>query len=273
MEPILRITTLVTQSRIPEFKILNYSVAQHNPNVQWIVATSEDCYDQIKAMPNIDSILTGVEEGMEGVHQGPEFNEEQKDRFYKTIMSKLDIIEHSIKFHGYGMFLDVDMFFVNPLPKLLVHSIVSAQFDAYTSNHWLPPAWTNSVGLFNVGALAITNLKIMDKWRELTLSRQYYYEQKPFELAVAGWNTFEMPYGVNVGGWKIKNPIVTSNNQIFVNDQNGIITPVQSFHMHILPRFRTFSDPQNHIFPQTLKALRDGSEKHKALYNMIELIA
>lgn len=197
----ISVCSVATKKSLSEFLLLKFSFEQYH-QAEWFVATDEFAAQALEKYDNI-SVINKIktDDCSHGV------NDPVKNRlFLELIMTKFDALEASIEKNGYGLFLDSDIFFTNPLEERFLKFLNDPHVDAILSPHM-----TNNLGLetqvghFNVGFFSVRNKNYLYQHRDLSwVSKQYgmYYEQQPLQFTSYEYMTINSPIYYNIGWWR-----------------------------------------------------------------------
>ena len=104
------VCSVATTNSLAEFELFKFSFEQYHDAV-WYVSTDNFAAEQLKKYKNVKVLnLVKTDDCSHGV------DDPIKNRlFLELIMTKFDALELAIEDNGYGLFLDSDMFFTNPM--------------------------------------------------------------------------------------------------------------------------------------------------------------
>ena len=236
MKDVISVCSVATKKSLSEFELLKFSFEQYH-QAEWFVATDEHASKALSKYSNVN-IINKIEtdDCSHGV------NDPVKNRlFLELIMTKFDALEASIEKNGYGLFLDSDIFFTNPLEERFLKLLGDKDIDAILSPHM-----TNNLGLetqfghFNVGFFAVRNKRYLRQHRDLSWrSKEFgmYYEQQPLQFTSYEYMTVNSPIYYNIGWWRFNekhneeriNFLDVQNDQIFFMSK-----PAICFHVHTM---------------------------------------
>ena len=198
---IISVCSVATQKSLSEFLFLKYTFEQYH-KAEWFVATDDFAAKALEKFENVTVInKIKTDDCSHGV------NDPQKNRlFLELIMTKFDAMEASIKKNGYGLFLDSDIFFTNPLESRFIDLLHNSEIDAILSPHM-----TNNLGLeaqvghYNVGFFAVRNVKYLEQHKAMSWKSKelgMYYEQQPLQFTSYQYMTVNAPIYYNIGWWR-----------------------------------------------------------------------
>ena len=225
------LSTVVTKNHLREFLFLKFS-AEHFHECSWYVYCDSYCYNYLKDFSNLNLFEADISDGK--VFGTPE----EKENFFQTILTKFDACEKALAENDHVLFVDSDIVFTNTICPLF-DDFIASDLDIVASPHYqLNPQVDEDWGVFNVGFILIKSLEILNRWKEVTLTKEYLFEQKPLQVAIAEggvkWDTFPITY--NMGWWRFNNQ-KTQHRFESMDSQRGKISlagiPIVSFHTHL----------------------------------------
>ncbi len=232
----LSVCSVATKKSLSEFLLLKFSFEQYH-DAEWFVATDQYAADVLAKYDNITTInKIETDDCSHGV------NDPVKNRlFLELIMTKFDALEAAINKNGYGLFLDSDIFFTNPLENRFLKLLVDPDIDAILSPHM-----TNNLGLetqvghYNVGFFAVRNKAYLEQHRAMSWNSKelgMYYEQQPLQFTSYEYMTVNAPIYYNIGWWRFNEKHNVSRLQ-YLSVQDDRLTfmnkPAVCFHVHTL---------------------------------------
>ena len=232
----LSVCSVATKKSLSEFLLLKFSFEQYH-DAEWFVATDQYAADVLAKYDNITTInKIETDDCSHGV------NDPVKNRlFLELIMTKFDALEAAINKNGYGLFLDSDIFFTNPLENRFLKLLVDSDIDAILSPHM-----TNNLGLetqvghYNVGFFAVRNKAYLEQHRAMSWNSKelgMYYEQQPLQFTSYEYMTVNAPIYYNIGWWRFNEKHNVSRLQ-YLSVQDDMLTfmnkPAVCFHVHTL---------------------------------------
>ncbi len=261
------VSSIVTSKTLEEFLLLKFSFEQYH-NTHWYVSTDSSTTKALQNYKNITPLeLIDSDEGSHGSND-PKKNE----IFHKLIMTKFDALEAAIENHGYGLFIDADIFFTNPLEEKFITLMKNEDVDAILSPHMTNNANVESeVGYYNVGFYSMRNKKYLKMHREMSLKYReldMYYEQQPLQFCSYNFTTINAPIYYNIGWWRFSgknnqsrmNLLKIKNNTIFFEDN-----PAVCFHAHTL-RHLDYENFGSTLVERTFTLMKEcQNEKYKEL--------
>lgn len=233
------LASVVTKNHLKEFLFLKFS-AEYYHTCEWYVYCDSFCYEYLKDNTNMHLFEAPIGDGkVFGT-------ETEKESFFATILTKFDACHKALDDHSSVLFVDSDIVFTNHYCSLF-EEFTESELDIVASPHYqLNPQVDKDWGVFNVGFILIKSKDLLNKWKEVTLSKKYLFEQKPLEVAIAEgnfkWDTFPITY--NMGWWRFNNQ-KTQHRFESLDGQRGKISlagiPIISFHTHM---FNVVDHPQ-----------------------------
>ena len=230
------VCSVATQKSLSEFELLKFSFEQYH-EAHWYVSTDEYSTKALSHYDNVTTLnLIKTDDCSHGV------DDPVKNRlFLELIMTKFDALEASINDHGYGLFLDSDIFFTNPLEDRFIDFLKDERIDAILSPHMTNNlSLETQVGHYNVGFFAVRNKKYLEMHRELSWKHKelgMYYEQQPLQFTSYDFMTINSPIYYNIGWWRF-NEKHTQNRVGWLNKVGESIQlqnqPAICFHAHTL---------------------------------------
>jgi len=261
------LASVVTKNHLKEFLFLKFS-AEYYHTCEWYVYCDSYCYTYLKQYDNMNVFEANIGDGKVWG------SKEEKDSFYKTILTKFDACHKALDEHKYVLFVDSDIVFTNHCCSLF-EEFVESDLDVVASPHYqLAPEIDRDWGVFNVGFVLIKSKDLLNRWKEITLSKTYLYEQKPLEVAMLEgkfkWDTFPITY--NMGWWRFNNQKTHNRFESLDCQRNKISyagVPIISFHTHM---FNTEDHPQCEELTKflmnaftTLSAYKEFSKKYNEI--------
>lgn len=235
---ILPVASVATQKSLDEFLLLKLSLEQYH-EVQWFVSTDDFAYDKLKNYNNVKCLkLIKTDDCSHGT------NDPIKNRlFLELVMTKFDAIKMAIEAHGYGLFIDADIFFTAPIEDRVIELMKNKDIDAVLSPHM-----TNNLGLetqvghFNVGFFSMRNKNYLTLHEALSWKHKefgMYYEQQPLQFSSYQFLTVNLPIYYNIGWWRFNEKqthqrlelLTTDGKDIYFNGSKAVC-----FHVHALKK-------------------------------------
>ena len=248
------VCSVATTKSLKEFELLKFSFEQYHSDAYWYVATDDYAAQQLSKYKNVRVLnLVKTDDCSHGV------DDPIKNRlFLELIMTKFDTLETAIKEHGYGLFLDSDIFFTGPLEDRFIKLMLDEDIDAILSPHM-----TNNLGLetkvghYNVGFFAVRNVDYLEahkgmSWKHKELG--LYYEQQPLQFTSYEYMTVNSPIYYNLGWWRF-NENHNKHRINWLQKQNNVLTfkghQAVCFHAHTLKKLdyqNVVVNFVNHVF-------------------------
>lgn len=236
MERIIPVCSVATKKSLKEFELLKFSFEQYH-KAEWFVATDDITAQALSKYDNVNVInKIKTDDCSHGI------DDPVKNRlFLELIMTKFDAMEAAINKYGVGLFLDSDIFFVNPLEDKFLDLFWNKDIDAILSPHM-----TNNLGLetqvghYNVGFFAVRNEKYLQQHKNMSWKSKelgMYYEQQPLQFTSYEYLTVNSPIYYNIGWWRFNEQHNASRLQ-WLREQDGRImlqdNPAICFHAHTM---------------------------------------
>jgi hypothetical protein len=230
------VCSVATERSLKEFLLLKFSLEQYH-EVQWFVSTDTIAHNALKEFKNVTSLqLVKSDRGSHGVE-----DEEKNQVFLNMIMTKFDALEAALDSFGYGLFVDADIFFTNPIEEKFLKFMLDPKVDAIVSPH-MTHNFANEakVGHFNVGFFVMRNRRYFDLHREMSLRHKelgMFYEQQPLQFSSYEFFTLNAPINYNIGWWRFNETYTEvrldwlrlENQSLYLNR-----SPAVCFHAHTL---------------------------------------
>jgi hypothetical protein len=237
-EGVLSVSSVVTKKSLGEFLLLKLSLEQYH-KVQWYVSVDEYSYHTLQGFENI-IVLKNIESD-NGSHAA---NDPEKNRIHlKMMMTKFDALRAAIREHGYGLFIDADIFFTGPIEERVLQLMLNSSIDALLSPHMTNnPTLEGNVGYYNGGFFTLRNTNLLEEiisvsWRHQELG--LYYEQQPLQFVSYPYLTVNLPIHYNIGWWRFNEPNTGSRLELLTTNGQQLMfgnRPAICFHAHTLKR-------------------------------------
>jgi hypothetical protein len=265
------ICTICNKNAYADLKILLYSITLFEPNIQIYILT--DYYVNNKLyidFPNLNIISLPKLDKYKHIFNNTQ--QKNKQEWNEFMLEKLNIIHYTLENEHNTLFLDSDQVLLNKLNLNIPYD-----YDLGLSPHNINKKQTDLYGYFNGGFIYISNIDILDKWRDYTLSSRYY-EQASLEDLNNDNNikTFYFNITYNYGWWTffqsdLNNQIVKNNFTIdkYNNDILYDYKPLRTIHSHVGVVSNDYQNQQFNIF--IINLLKTSSKtEYKLLLNFIE---
>jgi len=225
----LVVCCVVSERIYKEFTYLKYSIERYH-NIKWILSVDSYVYDIYKDELDMDLHLLIGDSGtfiFNSTKMSIDERRTSKDNYRALVQTKLDIMLLSISTYGYCFLLDADMVFVNEIPQSFLNSLYHKEFDIALSIQDQPEEDDIMYGKYNAGMVGATNIDLINDWRLVIDSNQYYfYEQKPLSVVLESGDYIisELDYGMNVAFWKLDdiNDLCINDSTIYINNSKVI---------------------------------------------------
>lgn len=230
--------SVVTESSLKEFLLLKKSLEQYH-EVFWTISCDKIAAEQLKVFSNAELLIL-IESDKDCSHGT---QDQQKTlKFTKLAMTKFDAVEHSIKNHGYGLFLDSDVFFTNKIEDRVVSLIENENIDAVLCAHMTNNlSLETQVGHYNTGMFSLRSLDMLKKHVIMSSNPKngFYTDQQAIQFAAYQHTIVGLPIHYNIGWWRFNekvnnfrmNLLHCKESQIFFDND-----PAVCFHIHTLKK-------------------------------------
>jgi len=268
----ISVCSVATTKSLKEFLLLKYSFEQYH-EAEWFVATDDYAAKALEKYDNINVInKIETDDCSHGV------NDPVKNRlFLELIMTKFDALEAAINKNGYGLFLDSDIFFTNPLENRFLKLLVDTGIDAILSPHM-----TNNLGLetqvghYNVGFFAVRNKRYLEQHRAMSWNSKelgMYYEQQPLQFTSYEYLTVNSPIYYNIGWWRFNEKHNVGRLQ-YLGVENDQLTfmgkPAVCFHVHTMKSL-DYNNQGKFLVDRVFKLMsQTNNEKYGQLFTYVE---
>lgn len=266
------VASVVTTKSLNEFLLLKMSFEQYH-EAEWFVSADDFAHNKIKDIPNVRSqCLIKTDDCSHGT------NDPVKNRlFLELVMTKFDAMREAIKSHGWGLFIDSDIFFTGPIEQRILDLMKSRDVDAVLSPHM-----TNNLGLesqvghFNVGFFSMRNLSYLEQHAEMSWHHKefgMYYEQQPLQFCSYPFLTVNLPINYNIGWWRFNEAHTRSRmDMLGVQDEKIVFggLPAVCFHVHTLKKL-DYSNYGKFLVEKVVNLMRGcNNQKYKDLVEFID---
>lgn len=264
--------SVATNSSLSEFLLLKTTLESYH-DVSWTISCDSLAASSLKGYKNIK--LLELIETDEGCSHGTQDTNKTK-KFTQLAMTKFDAVEDSIKTHGYGLFLDADVFFTNPIEDRVLHLIENPDVDAV-----LCPHMTNNLGLesqvghYNTGMFSLRSLDMLKK--HVTLSSNpangFYTDQQAIQFAAYEHTIVGLPIHYNIGWWRFNEKFNAQRLNFFNVRDNKIFfgnDPAVCFHIHTLKKL-DYKNYGTFLLDKVISMMKScDNEKYAETVRMIE---
>jgi hypothetical protein len=228
--------SVVTKSSLSEFLLLKLTFEQYH-DVTWTISCDLEAGEKLEKFDNI-RLLRLIASDDECSHGTQDPNKTKK--FTALAMTKFDAVADSIKNFGYGLFLDSDVFFTNPIEDNVIRLIQNPDIDAV-----LCPHMTNNLGLeaqvghYNTGMFSLRSLEMLNKHVMLSSNDKFgfYTDQQAIQFAAYEHVIVGLPIHYNIGWWRFNENFNNYRLQL-LNTKNDKLMfgndPAVCFHIHTL---------------------------------------
>ena len=248
--------TMCTYTCHHEFIGLMYSLSIHHPSAKFycmLDSKTKDEIDKLTLKPNLNIIIKIALDKYTGLNR----QMMEKMNIIKEFWNnKADIMSYALQSEKDTMFLDSDVFILNPI------NCIDISKDIGLSPHYVKKSNTDEVGYYNGGCVWTKNKNIPICWKKYTVNSRFVDQASLEDVAKEYKNSmFEFGKEINFMPWRVllaNNPQEVVNNiNINNNKLNYKKTPLIFLHTHFLdPRFTQI----NNIFINALKSLKRYKE-------------
>lgn len=263
----IAISTVVTEKYLKEFELLHFSSKKTGLDLEWHIVCNEGSESAVKALePDARLVVKDFSGGEQWGSQ------ESQNAFDRAIRYKFDAASNALKTGLPVLMVDCDIFFINEFDQETLKTMQDESLDCVVSPHMQQaPHIDDQWGFFNVGFVFVRSEKFLQRWREVTESGEYKYEQKPMEKVLfdesVPYDLF--PFSYNFSWWRFNQRTTAAR----VNDLmlfNGSIrymaSNVVSIHTHIID---DGDYPQCRQFNGLVKDLMKSANNHKDILSKI----
>ena len=230
--------SVVTDSSLSEFLLLKVTLESYH-QVSWTVSCDPVASAALSAYKNV-KVLNLIESD-QGCSHGTQDADKTK-KFTQLAMTKFDAVEDSIRNNGYGLFLDADVFFTNPIEDRVLHLIENQDVDAV-----LCPHMTNNLGLetqvghYNTGMFSLRSLDMLRKHVALSSNpaNGFYTDQQAIQFAAYEHTIVGLPIHYNIGWWRFNEKFNSQRLSMLKVSDNKIVfgnSDAVCFHIHTLKK-------------------------------------
>jgi hypothetical protein len=189
--------SVATDSSLSEFLLLKSTLESYH-SVSWTVSCDSVAAATLKNYKNV-KILEIIESDKDCSHGTQDTDKTKK--FTQLAMKKFDAVEYSIRHNGYGLFLDADIFFANPIESRVLRLIENPDIDAV-----LCPHMTNNLGLeaqvghYNTGMFSLRSIDMLKKHVMLSSNptNGFYTDQQAIQFAAYEHTIVGLPIHYNI---------------------------------------------------------------------------
>lgn len=159
------------------------------------------------------------------------------------MMTKFDALRAAHREHGFGLFLDTDIFFTAAIEERMVDFMRDPRIDAVLSLHMTNnPVVEGRCGYYNGGFFSVRNIELLEKHADMSRRHKelgLFYEQQPLQFASYPYVTVNAPINYNIGWWRFNEPhtqdrlkfLRVDGTQVWFGDR-----PAVCFHAHTLKK-------------------------------------
>ena len=248
--------TMCTHTCYFEFIGLAYSLSIHHPGAKFYCMLDTKTKEELNNLtlkPNLDiKIVVGLDK-YTGLNRQ---KMEQMNIIKEFWNNKADIMSYALQFEKDTIFLDSDVFIVNPI------NCIDHTKELGLSPHYIRKSNTDEVGYYNGGCVWTKNKEIPLCWKKHTVKSRFVDQASLEDVAIDYKNSmFEFGEELNYMPWRVLlandqkeviNKINIDNNQINIGNK-----PLAFLHTH-------FHDKRfiqiNNIFINALRKLKRYKE-------------
>lgn len=268
----LSVASVATKKSLNEFLLLKLSLEQYH-DVDWHVSTDEFAHDHLTKFQNVKSLkLVKTDDCSHGT------NDPVKNRlFLELVMTKFDAMKSAIEKNGYGLFIDSDIFFTNPIDDRVISLLQNSSVDAILSPHM-----TNNLGLeaqvghYNVGFFSMRNKNYLTLHESMSWKHKdfgMYYEQQPLQFTSYPFLTVNLPINYNIGWWRFNETYTKSRLEMLTSDGNRLNfngAPAVCFHVHTMKKL-DYSNYGKFFLERIVELMKNcNNEKYVELLKFLE---
>lgn len=264
--------SVATESSLPEFILLKTSIESYH-EVSWTISCDSIAFKALNQYKNV-RLLELIESDRECSH-GTQDSEKTR-KFTQLAMTKFDAVEDSIKRNGYGLFLDADVFFTNPIESKVISLIENQDIDAV-----LCPHMTNNLGLeaqvghYNTGMFSLRSLDMLKKHVSLSsnVKNGFYTDQQAIQFAAYEHTIVGLPIHYNIGWWRFNEKFNSQRLDLLRTEDNSIRfgnSPAVCFHVHTLKKL-DYKNYGKFLTDKVVSMMKScNNSKYHELVRMIE---
>ena len=248
--------TMCTHTCYFEFIGLAYSLSIHHPGAKFycmLDTKTKEELDNLTLKPNLDiKVVLGLDK-YTGLNRQ---KMEQMNIIKEFWNNKADIMTYALQFEKDTIFLDSDVFIVNPI------NCIDNTKELGLSPHYIRKSNTDEVGYYNGGCLWTKNKNVPLCWKKHTVNSRYVDQASLEDVAIDYKHSmFEFGEELNYMPWRILlannqeeaiKKININNNQVNIGNK-----PLAFLHTH-------FHDQRfiqvNNIFINALRKLKRYKE-------------
>jgi hypothetical protein len=263
----IAISTVVTEKYLKEFELLHFSSKDTGLDLEWHIVCNKGSESVVKALEPDARVV--VKEFVGGDQWG---SQESQDSFDQAIRCKFDAATNALNTGLPVLMVDCDIFFINKFDKETLKIMQDESLDCVVSPHMQQaPHIDDQWGVFNVGFVFVRSQEFLKKWKSVTESGQYKYEQKPMEKVLFdGGVSYDLfPFVYNFSWWRFnQNTTAARINDLMIFDGSirYMASKVVSIHTHIIDDSEY---PQCKQFNGLVKDLMKSADNHKDILSKI----
>ncbi len=202
----LACSSVVTTKSLKEFLLLDYTISQYH-DVVWYLSVDPHVNDYFSESERHNCLLN-IDSDENAKHCGTDASEESKIRFMHIMKTKAYASDYALKSgEKFVLFLDSDIFFVNPISDKILDLFDDKTIDAFLCPHATFNHQNEAkVGFFNAGMYGTSSRKFLASWisiNDKAYENNLYGDQKPLELIYSNFLTVNLPINYDIGFWRM----------------------------------------------------------------------
>jgi hypothetical protein len=235
---LIPVASVVTRKTLGEFLLLKLSFEQYH-QARWYLSVDSHAHQALQVFDNV--VLLEKVKTDDGTHVT--HDPEQNRIFLELVLTKFDAMRAAIQNHGYGFFMDSDIFFTAPMEERVLELMQDPRIDAVLSLHMTNnPVIEGQYGYYTVGFFSMRNMAFLEQHAEMSAKHRelgLFYEQQPLQFSSYSYLTASLPINYNIGWWRFNEPLTrdrlrflhADGSQIWFGDK-----PAICFHAHTLKK-------------------------------------
>ncbi len=202
----LACSSVVTKKSLDEFRLLDFTVSQYH-KVKWYLSVDPHVQEYYKDSKK-HVCIQNIDSDENAQHCGTDASEESKIRFMHIMKTKAYASDFALESgEEFVLFLDSDIFFVNPIEEDVLALFSNKSIDAFLCPH---ATFNHSneakVGFFNAGMYGTSSRAFLKAWIDINdkaYENDLYGDQKPLELIYNNFVTVNLPINYDIGFWRM----------------------------------------------------------------------
>ena len=251
------ICTFATDSCIYDLKLFLLSMNISNPDTNVVVFVDDTTKAAVDGL-DLSSLKIEVVSNLNRYSGKNRQQMEMNGTWSDFQMVKSQIIQHCLEKFPDVLFLDSDIFIINP---------IEIPDDAHTydiglSPHYIKKSDTDKYGYYNGGVVWTNNKSLPSAWRDYT-KRSRYFDQASLEDCARQFKTFTFPEHYNVSWWRLTQSTESYDTitSYFSHDETNVYykkKPIAFVHTH-------FTNSNLNYFNFIVKAYLRKTTKHQLI--------